>query len=91
MPDARSARATRLLDPRWHWIATARDRLYAELDADARICGLSITVESGGDVIAYALTPHSPEIIRRIIDNPDAVADSFFASTTDATLNMEDL
>lgn len=75
MTDIRGLRASALLDPYWHWLAAASDRLYGELETGARMVGLSLTVLTPeGVLMSYALVPGDPEVSRAIFPDPSAVA-----------------
>jgi len=74
-----------LLDPRWHWLRQALQRLYAELEDDALPSSLTIIAANGQDMISYSTGPGIKEIDRRLIANPSALIAAAEATTVDVT------
>ena len=75
-----------LLDPRWHWMRDALQRLYAELEPGAQVGALNLVAINGSEMISYALTPAGPEIERSITTDAQAIADAVIAHSIDATI-----
>ena len=64
-----------LLDPRWHWIRSAAQRLWAELEDDAQLLTLTVTVASpAGELMFYAAEAGSSEVHRRVFTDLDGAA-----------------
>jgi len=90
--DRRSLRARRLLDPHWHRLRAALDRLYGEIEMDAQPVALSTTViDAGGVVSTYAVVLHEPATIQRsVVTDPSGLVAGVEAATVDATPGSPD-
>jgi hypothetical protein len=80
----RNVGARALLDPRWHWLKSAFDRLYAEIDDGANPASVSVIVEDGDELIAYTIARGVPEIDRRVITGIETLT----AAAETATINV---
>ncbi len=87
MADRRTARATRLLDPVWHQLRDALDRLYAEVEPGAAAGGLNVVVENtDGTTVSYAVQFDRPGVIERyIITDGQRLVDALGEGAIDAT------
>ena len=88
MGDRRTARATRLLDPAWHQLQAAVDRLYREIEPGAHLAGVSISVvTSDGESIGYGVFPDEDptRVERYIAPDPSRVQAALESVTIDAT------
>ena len=82
-----------LLDPRWHWLRSALQRLYAELDDDAVPSCLTIIAANGEEMMSYSTAPGINGIDRRLIASPSALMAAAEATTIDVTpdeVNVDD-
>jgi hypothetical protein len=88
MSDRRIARATRLLDPVWHQLRDALDRLYAEIEPGAVAGALTVMVENpDGTTISYAVMLARPQLVaRHIITDVQSLVDALADSAIDATV-----
>jgi len=87
MADRRTVRGTRLLDPMWHQTRDALDRLYAEIEPDARVGAMSVTVvNADGMAVAYTIDFAQPgTILRHIITDPQGLIDALSEGAVDAS------
>ncbi len=73
MTAARDRVASRLLDPRWHWLRSAVDRIYAELEPDQFPASLTLILASPDGPMAYSVSLDGQEVGRLLITDQDAV------------------
>lgn len=85
MTATRDRRATRLLDPRWHWIQGAAQRIYAELDNDQTPAGLTLIVAGPDGGMIYATATDGPEVNRHVIADLDALEGVLGTGLVDVT------
>lgn len=88
MGDRRAARANRLLDPTWHKLQAAVDRLYREVEPGAHVAGVSISVvTSDGESIGYGIFPDDDptRVERYIAPDPSVVQAALESVTINAT------
>lgn len=80
--------ATRdLLDPRWHWLRQALDRLYRELEPGTRGIALGVTFEtSDGEMLNYQIFQGDNEIHRLVLTGDgEAILSAIEHDTTSLT------
>ncbi len=75
-----------LLDPRWHWLISAMQKLHGELEPSDIVFSLTVLAESDGEVISYTLSPASREIDRRVVTAFSALAEAAEAATTNVSV-----
>ncbi len=87
MADRRTARATRLLDPVWHQMRDALDRLYVEIEPGAIAGALNVMVQNtDGSAVSYAVQFDRPGVIERyIITDDQRFIDALGEGAIDAT------
>ncbi len=87
MADRRTARATRLLDPVWHQLRDALDKLYAEVEPNSRVGALNVMVENAdGTTVSYAVHIDKPHVVlRHIITDEQRFIDVLGEAAVDAT------
>jgi hypothetical protein len=87
MTDRRAAHAIRLLDPVWHQMRTALERLYAEIELDAIAVALNVTVDNAdGTVATYLVMLDTGQLQRRVLTDPDGVANAVGAATVEVSV-----
>ena len=68
MTDRRSSHAARLLDPAWHGLRDAVDRLYRELEIGSTELGITVTCRSSdGLVVSYTIELDRPAVLHRLV------------------------
>lgn len=86
--DRRTARANRFLDPTWHKLQAALDRLYREVEPDAHVLGVSVSVvNADGSTVSYGIFPDEDptHVERYIAADPDSVQAALESVTINAT------
>lgn len=74
-----------LLDMRYHWVAGAARRLYAELDGAVPVSLCLLAASEDGEIIAYTLSAGDAEISRRVVRDMTGAAAAARAATIDVT------
>jgi len=86
MTDRRTAQGSRLLDPTWHRLVQALDKLYHEIETDAQAQALAATVyNADGTLFVYTVAFHAPgQVHRDIVTDHEALIDVHGAATINA-------
>jgi hypothetical protein len=88
MSDRRTARTTRLLDPVWHQLRDALDKLYAEVEPGAYAGAITVMVANlDGMRVAYTIEFTQPETVQRhIVTDERALLAAVDEGIVDASL-----
>ena len=85
--------ARRLLDPRWHWLRSAAERIYADLDPGDKVLGVSVMIQAeDGIILAGLVNMPGGGVFRRLVTNEDVaagVAVDVLGATTDLLPDQE--
>jgi hypothetical protein len=86
MNDRRDLRGRKLLDPTWHKLRDALDKLYAEIETDAMTRGLSVAVSNAdGTLVTYIVDLRNGQLRRLLMTDRDAMV----AAIKDSTIEVD--
>lgn len=82
----------RLIDPAWHWMRDAIDRLHSEFSPGENLRAMTVLVSTNtGETVTYTVAPRTSRVGRRMVTAREALLLAAAKGTVSVSVETGDL